>query len=277
MVGLANAGRTVAQPCAVQIECQQIVDGLVQQRSLEDQRVQTVQRECQATIDALVRLRSEEDERMRIISAELVAAQAKVSELESVRLPPQPQRRDASTQTRQAVSACVSSQTLEMEMVTAETQTPRKECGATAAHAETEEPESALGTVTTVGPRMHPAQVEAIQRAERAAARLEQLQADTERRAEAYRSPPSTPTRTGGRQIKKAQLRRQAAAAGVEVADWMAARGPRLQHGTWFEDARGVLEQRLDLAHEEWKRKQDAEGAEERFRLAARDTGISVE
>lgn len=258
----------MAQPCTVQIECQQIVDELVQQRSLDDQQAQRVQRECQATIDTLVRQRSEEDEHVRIIRAELAAAQARVDELESVRPPPQPQRRDASTQTGGAYAQTAETQTEQTGGKAVATQTDREESEPTKA-----------GSATTVGPRLHPAQLDAIQRAEQAAERLERLQAETERIAERYacESPPHTPSRTGGRQVRKAQLRRQAAAAGVAATDWMMARGPQVLHGTWFKDARAVLEQRLDLAHEEWKRRQGTEDAEERFRLAARATGVTVE
>ena len=53
---------------------------------------------------------------------------------------------------------------------------------------------------------------------------MERLQEETKRRAEQYAAQlqvaaPSA-ARAGGRQVKKAQLRKQAAAAGVDVLTW---------------------------------------------------------
>ena len=97
-----------------------------------------------------------------------------------------------------------------------------------------------------VGRQLHPAQARAVERAERAAERVEQLQVEAEARAARYRmegaaaqeTAPTATTATlsempkaavgsGGKQRKKAQLRRQAAAEGVDVRSWAASKAER--------------------------------------------------
>ena len=84
----------------------------------------------------------------------------------------------------------------------------------------------AKAVVTSVGPRLYLAQSQAIARAEVAATAMEQLQAGdgTAGGAVAYSAQLQgvSAARTGGRQVKKAQLRRQAATAGVDVLTWSA-------------------------------------------------------
>ena len=84
----------------------------------------------------------------------------------------------------------------------------------------------------------------------------------------------AAPARTGGRQRRKARLRRQAAAAGVDVWDWEEVRSQLTI----------ALARRLglDCAQEKWSRERsgqqgDATGAEERFRQAAWATGVTSE
>ena len=168
-----------------------------------------------------------------------------------------------------------------------------------------------------VGRQLHPAQAKAVERAERAAAQIERMQAEAAATAARYRaaSERAVPlaesdgrktakqvetallatrrgqnTPTGGRQLKKAQQRRQAAAAGVDVLHWTASKERRRQE--LAEAERGgrawqtELEQRLDAAHEEWRQRQQRmqqDGAYEgeaqasvRFWQAARHSGISL-
>ena len=168
-----------------------------------------------------------------------------------------------------------------------------------------------------VGRQLHPAQAKAVERAERAAAQIERMQAEAAATAARYRaaSERAVPlaesdgrktakqvetalsatrrgqnTPTGGRQLKKAQQRRQAAAAGVDVLHWTASKERRRQE--LAEAERGgrawqtELEQRLDAAHEEWRQRQQRmqqDGAYEgeaqasvRFWQAAWHSGISL-
>ena len=167
-----------------------------------------------------------------------------------------------------------------------------------------------------VGRQLHPAQAKAVERAERAAAQIERMQAEAAAAAARYRaaSEGATPsaesdgrktakqetaspathrgqtTPTGGRQLKKAQLRRQAAAAGVDVLSWTAGKQRHRQERAEAERGGRVwqaeLEQRLDAAHEEWRQQQkhmqqDGEHvgeaqASRRFWQAARDSGINL-
>jgi hypothetical protein len=166
-----------------------------------------------------------------------------------------------------------------------------------------------------VGRQLHPAQAKAVERAERAAAQIERMQAEAEAAAARYRaaSEGATPsaesdgrktakqetvslatggqtTPTGGRQLKKAQQRRQAAAAGVDVLSWTAGKQRHRQELAEAERGGRVwqaeLEQRLDAAHEEWRQRQkhmQQDGAyvgeaqaSRRFWQAARDSGIDL-
>ena len=88
---------------------------------------------------------------------------------------------------------------------------------------------------------------------------------------------------TGGRQRRKAQLRRQAAAAGVDVVDWMAVR----EHQRRLAAAVGggeqwpqILHERLEAARAQWRAPKGTYYGEEesvlRFQRAARDTGITI-
>ena len=79
-----------------------------------------------------------------------------------------------------------------------------------------------------VGKHLHPAQARAVERAERAAARIEELSAVAEASAARYRAAPTAPAalataapaRTGGRQVRKEQARRRAAVAGMDTLAW---------------------------------------------------------
>ena len=169
-----------------------------------------------------------------------------------------------------------------------------------------------------VGKQLHPAQAKAIERAERAADRLEQVQAETEAMAARYRAdavqvtqetalkaePQSQKTAQGqrevakmlgGRQARKAQVRKQAAAAGMDVLSWTAIKeqqrhmqrqelntreaGVGEAWGMWLQ---GSLEERLEWAHEDWLVRRvgaayvgEAESSR-RFMRAARGAGINV-
>jgi hypothetical protein len=140
-----------------------------------------------------------------------------------------------------------------------------------------------------VGRQLHPAQAKAVERAERAAERVEQLQAAVEATATRYRvegaaaqetAPAATATTpsevpkvtvgSGGKQRKKAQLRRQAAAEGVDVRSWAASKAERkrqLLAEAWEGMlAPGVegLDQRIAWAQEDRRaRRQTGQGAEE--------------
>ena len=102
-----------------------------------------------------------------------------------------------------------------------------------------------------VGRQLHPAQAKAVERAERAAERVEQLQAAAEATAARYRAEgaaaqetaptaaitttalsevPRVAVGSGGKQRKKAQLRRQAAAEGMDVRAWAASKAERRRH-----------------------------------------------
>ena len=147
---------------------------------------------------------------------------------------------DAATQTDPAEVAEVGTQTavfsLGRKMVVAVVQTE--------VHASDGSTEPAQEVV--VGRQLHPAQAKAVERAERAAERVEQLQAEAEARAARYRvegaaiqeaattadtptsgESPKTAVGSGGKQRKKAQLRRQAAAEGVDVRSWVASKAER--------------------------------------------------
>ena len=159
-----------------------------------------------------------------------------------------------------------------------------------------------------VGKQLHPAQAKAVERAERAAASLERMHAEAEAMAARYRTangeaptvePPAQKAargqqevaKMGGRQARKAQIRRQAAAASMDVLSWTAIKEQQRQElarmaggedevwGTWLP---GSLEERLEWAHEDWLARQagvshvgEAE-ASRRFWQAARGAGIDV-
>ena len=147
---------------------------------------------------------------------------------------------DAATQTDPAVAVEAGTQTAMFSLGrgTAETAVQAECCcpeGLT-------EPEREV----VVGRQLHPAQAKAVERAERAAERVEQLQAEAEAMAARYRvegtatqeTAPTANTFTageaskvavgsGGKQRKKAQLRRQAAAEGVDVRSWVASKAER--------------------------------------------------
>ena len=86
-----------------------------------------------------------------------------------------------------------------------------------------------------VGKHLHPAQARAVERAERAAARIEELSAVAEASAARYRAAPTAPAalataapaRTGGRQVRKEQARRRAAVAGMDTLAWTRAEDER--------------------------------------------------
>ena len=82
--------------------------------------------------------------------------------------------------------------------------------------------------------------------------------------------------RTGGRQLKKAQRRRQAAAAGVDVEHWMRVR----EHQRRLAVAVGGGDDwQLEAAHECWAARGAYCGEEEstqRFRQAAHATGVTI-
>ena len=106
---------------------------------------------------------------------------------------------------------------------------------------------------------VHPAQAEMTERSERAAARMEELAHEAERRAAAYREHPQA-AKTGGRQVRKARVRQQAAAAGCSVIDWLQVQESQRQlleavGGGALAPQR--LEERLDRAHANWHRQQE--------------------
>ena len=110
-----------------------------------------------------------------------------------------------------------------------------------------------------VEPLMHPAQAEMAARAERAAGRMEELAREAERRAAAYREHPQA-AKTGGRQVRKARVRQQAAAAGYSVIDWLQVQESQRR---LFEVVGGGalaprrLEERLDRAQASWRQQQE--------------------
>ena len=149
-----------------------------------------------------------------------------------------------------------------------------------------------------VGRRLHPAQAEAVERAERAAARVEQVQLQVEAAAARYRmgsvaaqelAPPAEPSTqktaspTGGRQLRKAREL-------LPPHSWTA--GKERHRQEMVEAERGgkawqaKLEQRLDAAHEEWRQlqqhvQQDSAHVGEaqasvRFWQTARNSGINL-
>ena len=190
---------------------------------------------------------------------------------------------DAATQTDPAEAAEVGTQTavfsLGRRMVAAAVQTEGHDPDGLAEPAQE----------VVVGRQLHPAQAKAVERAERAAERVEQLQAAVEATATRYRvegaaaqetAPAATATTpsevpkvtvgSGGKQRKKAQLRRQAAAEGVDVRSWAASKAERkrqLLAEAWEGMlAPGVegLDQRIAWAQEDRRaRRQTGQGAEE--------------
>lgn len=142
-------------------------------------------------------------------------------------------------------------------------------------------------TTTLQHQRLNPIQTEAVERAERAATRVMQLQAAVEAVAARYTSGAITAQETaptaaeatpvvacvgsdggayaqrpaaggggsGGKQRRKAQLRRQAASAGVDVREWASSREwHKLQLAGRLGGEKGLawLDQRLDWLHEDW-------------------------
>ena len=236
--------------------------------------------ECRGLEAALVQLmaRAERESHWRPAAAgmrRLVVAEA------------EPGGVDAATQTEAAAEVSVSSQT-------------------------ESEPEAAgrvcemqpTGHEMVVGRQLHPAQAEAVERAKRAAEQLERLREQAEAAAARYcvaggvadaqaaevaaQKTAQVTTPTGGRQRRRAQMRRQAAAAGVDVLSWTVGRR------RWQEEAevdsrsevQRVLEQRLDAAHEQWLWRQRHElagdayvgeaEASRRFWQAAQASGINL-
>ena len=132
-----------------------------------------------------------------------------------------------------------------------------------------------------VGRQLHPAQAQAVARAEQAAARVEQVQAEVEARAaryavaaevEARAAWHAVPARTGGRQVRKQAVRRKAAAAGMDVLGWAEAQECSTKAGV-----RELIEQRLDEAREQWVRQQKGgEVGQRTFLQAAQAAGIEV-
>jgi hypothetical protein len=146
-------------------------------------------------------------------------------------------------------------------------------------------------TTTLQHQRLNPIQAEAVERAERAATRVMQLQAAVEAVAARYTSGAVTAQETaptaaevtpvvacagsagkayaqrpatgsggsGGKQRRKAQLRRQAASAGVDVREWASSREwHKLQLAGRLGGEEGLarLDQRLDWLHEDWLARQ---------------------
>jgi hypothetical protein len=185
----------------------------------------------------------------------------------------------------------------------AEVGTQTEAMGAATVAVQTEARTAAEGAVEmVVGRRLHPAQAEAVERAERAAARIERVQLEVEAAASRYRSkvdPERAPSAeppiqkiaspTGGRQLRKARVRRQAAAAGVDVLSLTIGKEQR-RHELAEVECEGqmrqaLLERRLDAAHEEWlQRQQGVRGgayvgeaqASVRFWQAAQNSGIRL-
>lgn len=153
---------------------------------------------------------------------------------------------DTATQTDPVKAAAVGTQTavfsLGQRMVAAAVQT--ESCGTDGLAEPVRE--------VVVGRQLHPAQAKAVERAERAAERVEQLQAAAEATAARYRAEgaaaqetaptaaittttalsevPRVAVGSGGKQRKKAQLRRQAAAEGMDVRAWAASKAERRRH-----------------------------------------------
>ena len=166
--------------------------------------------------------------------------------------------------------------------------------------------EAAVGsTEVVIGRQLHPAQAKAVERAERAAARLEQLEAEAEAKAARYRtesgsaaqetaptagstvgSPEKAAARGGGRQVEKARVRRQAAAAGMDVKSWQAERAWHRQQLAEVvgsdEDSLERVEHRLEMQRDEWLARQQAGAyvgeaeSSRRFWHAARGSGIDI-
>lgn len=172
---------------------------------------------------------------------------------------------ETTTQTAAAAALDVGVQTAPACARQAETQTVCGESAAVAVQTEESEPgrapEARVSVVEATGVAGTPSKAPGSREATRVEAELA-----------VRRQVVVTPARTGGRQRRKAQLRRQAAAAGVDVWDW--------------EDVRSqltiALARRLDCAQEKGSRERsgqqgDATGAEERFRQAAWATGVTIE
>ena len=225
----------------------------------------------------------------RGLEAALVELAARMRRLVVVEA--EPADADVATQTEAVAGASVSSQT-----------DPEVAAAVQAASAM-----RTAGCEMVVGRQLHPAQAEAVERAERAAERLERLREQAEAAAVRYRvtdegaevlsleataqkaaQVPKVVTPTGGRQRRKAHVRRQAAAAGLDVLSWTVS-GRRQQEEAEVAsqaEMQRVLEQRLDTAHEQWLRRQRHSPAAEarvgeaeasrRFWQAARASGINL-
>ena len=203
----------------------------------------------------------------------------------------EPADADVATQTEAVSELSVSSQT-----------DPEVEAAVQAASAM-----RTAGCEMVVGRQLHPAQAEAVARAERAAEQLERLREQAEVAAARYRvaggveeaqlaetaaqkaaQVPKAAAPTGGRQRRKEHVRRQAAAAGMDVLSWTRSGRQQLEEAgvTGRAEMQRVLEQRLDAAHEQWLRRQrralagdayvgEAE-ASRRFWQAAQASGINL-
>ena len=248
-----------------------------------------VEAECRGLEAALVQLMAraelESQREERVGAGEAATGMHRLVVVEE-----EPGEVDVATQTEIVAEVSVSSQT------EAELEAAVQTCGMQAA-----------GCEMVVGRQLHPAQAEAVARAEQAAEQLERLREQAEVAAARYRmaddaaevqsaeataqkaaqaSKVATPT--GGRQRRKQHVRRQAAAAGMDVLSWIVS--GRQQQGDAEVASRAevqrALEQRLDVAHEQWMRRQrhasvgdertgEAE-ASRRFWQAAQASGINL-
>jgi hypothetical protein len=196
--------------------------------------------------------------------------------------------------------------------VSAETQTEGQgvEVGAPAGGAGT--------TGVVVGRQLHPFRARAAERAELTVTRLEELSAKAEAAATRYAPTPAptaptavvvpAPARTGGRQVRKEQARRRAAASGMDTREWTRADEERRrvealmrarvqdERQEWLamgaeedgRDWRARLEEHLQEGQREWLRRQalpqlpgrgayvGEENAQRSFLQAAQAAAISV-
>ena len=136
-------------------------------------------------------------------------------------------------------------------------------------------------TEMVVGKQLHPAQAKAIEQAAQAVAQIEELRAKAEAAAARYATAPfslaaDTPARTGGRQVRKEQARRRAAACGMDTREWTRAAEERKrvealmrarvqdERQEWLamgadedgRDWRTRLEEHLQEGQREWLRRQ---------------------
>ena len=134
---------------------------------------------------------------------------------------------EASTQVNVPTAEASSQTWLALTPATTQTEEPQTEAAAAFST-------SGGATEVVVGRQLHPAQAKAVERAEQAAARIEELSAQAETAAARYSSAPAAANqslvmaaRTGGRQVRKEQARRRAALAGMDTREWTRAEGER--------------------------------------------------